>query len=76
MNPDCRHNSITVYMEENGPGRMWACSDCKIRFYPACRVCVNIGHRNEKHETIINEEQLAKALQKALMNQKQIGLGS
>jgi hypothetical protein len=29
---------------------MWACSDCNIRFYPACEICVTIGHRSEIHE--------------------------
>jgi hypothetical protein len=37
-------------MEEGGgPIRMWACSDCRIRFYPACKVCVSVGHRGEEH---------------------------
>ena len=46
----CRHPYITVFAEENGPLRMWACSDCNIRFYPACEICVTIGHRSEIHE--------------------------
>ena len=48
----CRHPYITVFAEENGPLRMWACSECKIRFYPACEICVTIGHRNEVHEPV------------------------
>jgi hypothetical protein len=47
---ECRHPAITVFMEEGGgPIRMWACSDCRIRFYPACKVCVSVGHRGEEH---------------------------
>jgi len=45
----CRHPHITVYAEEDGPLRMWACSDCNIRFYPACEICISVGHRNEEH---------------------------
>jgi hypothetical protein len=45
----CRHPYITVFAEENGPHRMWACDACNIRFYPACEVCVSIGHRGEVH---------------------------
>ena len=40
--------TIVVYAD-NGPGRMWACAKCGIRFYPACRTCVDVGHRNETH---------------------------
>jgi hypothetical protein len=47
---DCPHDSITVYREaDHGPMRMWACADCHRRFYPACPVCVDVGHRNEAH---------------------------
>jgi hypothetical protein len=27
---------------------MWACADCKLRFYPACLIC-GVGHRGEVH---------------------------
>ena len=46
----CRHPYITIYAEEDGPLRMWACAECGIRFYPACETCISVGHRNEKHE--------------------------
>ena len=47
---DCRHDAITVLLEEGGgPGRMWSCADCGRRFYPACSVCISVGHRNEDH---------------------------
>lgn len=48
----CRHNKIITFSEEGGgPGRMWACTECHIRFYPACPKCVTVGHRNEFHPT-------------------------
>lgn len=31
--------------------RLWACQDCRLRFYPACSVCVTEGHRGEAHPT-------------------------
>lgn len=46
---DCRHDTLTVFRQEDGPGRMWSCADCSIRFYPACRTCVTVGHREEVH---------------------------
>lgn len=52
---DCRHNLIQTYSEvDGGPGRMWACTVCHRRFYPACPECIDIGHRNEAH--IVREE--------------------
>ena len=64
---DCRHGSIVTYaISDSGDERMWACADCMIRFYPACRECVDVGHRNEQHvEPPLDEERLARALRKA-----------
>ncbi len=48
--PTCRHDSITVYHDiDGGPGRMWACAGCGVRLYPACRICIDVGHRGEEH---------------------------
>lgn len=42
----CAHIVITTFGDgENGPS-LWACEDCRLRFYPACRTCVDVGHRN------------------------------
>jgi hypothetical protein len=46
---ECRHGSIVTYAISDGDERMWACADCLIRFYPACRECGDVGHRNERH---------------------------
>ncbi len=62
--PPCRHDSITVFRAPGGgPGRMWSCAECGIRFYPACRTCVDLGHRGEEHvEPALDEARLARAL--------------
>jgi hypothetical protein len=45
----CAHIVITTFGDgENGPS-LWACADCRLRFYPACRTCVDVGHRNIEH---------------------------
>lgn len=45
----CAHIVITTFGDgENGPS-LWACEDCRLRFYPACRTCVDVGHRNIEH---------------------------
>ena len=44
----CNHGAIDTW-SGNLAGRLWACSECKVRFYPACRTCVDIGHRNVDH---------------------------
>jgi hypothetical protein len=65
---ECRHNLITTFREiMGGPGRMWACSDCQRRFYPACPTCIDVAHRNEAHPkkaraTSLDVERLAQAL--------------
>lgn len=48
----CRHNTVTTFFGPDAEPklRMWACADCNRRFYPACPVCVSVGHRGEDHE--------------------------
>jgi hypothetical protein len=41
----CRHPLIERYRNEGADISMWACTDCKRRFYPACEECVVVGHR-------------------------------
>ncbi len=46
MSTGCLHDDIETLREANGgPGRMWACRACHRRFYVACPICVNVGHR-------------------------------
>jgi hypothetical protein len=46
---DCAHVLVETFGDgENGPS-LWACADCRLRFYPACRTCVDVGHRNIEH---------------------------
>lgn len=41
----CKHLRVETHRnDEHGIG-LWACSDCKRRFYPACPECVVVGHR-------------------------------
>lgn len=44
----CDHHWVQTW-SGNRAGRLWACGDCKLRFYPACRTCVEVGHRNVDH---------------------------
>ena len=46
--PLCLHPHVTRFQTEGGEVRLWACDDCKRRFYPACPECVTIGHRDEE----------------------------
>lgn len=39
---------------------MWACNDCNIRFYPACPICIDVGHRSENH---VDDQEWAAALE-------------
>lgn len=55
MNLQCRHNSIMTWGDHEG-NRMWSCSDCNRRMYPACLVCIDVGHRNEAHPEPSDEE--------------------
>lgn len=49
---DCRHPVVETYAAEGGEPRLWACTECHIRFYPACWLCVSVGHRGEVHEDV------------------------
>jgi len=48
---DCTHEVIQTW-GDGTTAVMWACAaeDCSLRFYPACRECVDVGHRNIVHE--------------------------
>lgn len=41
---DCDHDDLVTF--RGGGSRFWACGNCSLRFYPACRLCVTVGHRN------------------------------
>ena len=45
----CTHEVIQTW-GDGTTAVMWACSLCKVRFYPACCECVDVGHRNVVHE--------------------------
>ena len=47
----CPHDVIETW-GDGATAVMWACAnpDCRLRFYPACRECVDVGHRNIVHE--------------------------
>lgn len=45
----CEHRDITRWATADGAAVAWACADCRIRFYPACPECVDVGHRNVEH---------------------------
>jgi hypothetical protein len=47
--PTCGHHTIVAYATVGEPPAVWACQDCALRFYPACRTCVDVGHRNVDH---------------------------
>lgn len=53
----CPHSEIMTMRGENygvGPDVvLWACRECRLRFYPACSVCVDVGHRNVVHPALI-----------------------
>ena len=62
----CAHVVVTTYGDgESGP-RLWACADCSLRFYPACSVCVDVGHRNIDHPLAARETQPDSRLREAL----------
>lgn len=46
---ECRHSTITTHTAVEGDIRLWACADCRLRFYPACSICVDVGHRSGEH---------------------------
>ena len=44
--PDCLHDVVWSHVSEQDPTiRIWACGNCQRRFYPACPICVDNGHR-------------------------------
>ena len=43
---ECGHMALTRWTGGPGVDDIWACSDCRRRFYPACPQCVTVGHRN------------------------------
>lgn len=45
---DCDHDDLVTL--RGGRSRFWACGNCSLRFYPACRKCVTVGHRNGHDE--------------------------
>ncbi len=55
---DCEHSEITTYRlgpeasEAAGQVAMWACASCGRRFYPACEICITVGHRGVVHEDL------------------------
>ncbi len=40
----CRHPRVSRWSVDGGEPRLWSCDECKRRFYPACPVCVDVGH--------------------------------
>jgi len=46
---ECGHPEVDRYTTIEGKARLWACNDCKLRFYPACPQCRVNGHRDERH---------------------------
>lgn len=46
---ECGHPRVLRWADESGEVRLWACEDCRRRFYPACPECVDVGHRDETH---------------------------
>lgn len=47
--PDCRHRIVVYYGNPGGGWGLWACEGCSLRFYPARRKCVNVGHLEVVH---------------------------
>ena len=67
----CPHRVVFTWTAEGLS--LWACSECHVRFYPACRTCVDVGHRNIEHVQPASAALLREALE-ASMND--IGLGT
>jgi hypothetical protein len=78
--PDCGHLTIQTYTDAvTGEAHIWACADCKRRFYPACETCVSIGHRNEVHTPVpldaVETERMAAAMNDAQIEADEVALG-
>lgn len=67
MTQHCEHRDVTTYSTSDGSMRMWACVDCRRRFYPACSICVSIAHRDD------HESDALAALAKPTVNDDQVG---
>lgn len=48
----CRHLSINVSRNDEYDITIWACAECRRRFYPACEECVTVGHRSGHGEHV------------------------
>lgn len=46
---DCKHLLVHAWTDPDGVPVAWSCDFCQLRFYPACRECVDVGHRNVVH---------------------------
>lgn len=57
--PLCRHDIIVTWGDPDN--RLWACTACARRMYPACETCVDVGHRNETHVARADTAALAAA---------------
>lgn len=64
--PPCEHRVITTWTSDNATVAMWACAECSRRFYPACSVCVSVGHRNIVHQPAAPAEGLREALERCI----------
>lgn len=51
----CAHWHVETYRNDKHGIGFWACFNCKLRFYPACNICITVGHRkgHEEHEADI-----------------------
>lgn len=63
----CWHPSIHVSRNEEHDITVWACEDCRRRFYPACEQCVSIGHREGHGEHIEARSTPAEPLDEAAL---------
>jgi len=56
---NCGHQRLERFTPPDEAFALWACGDCKLRFYPACPTCVEVGHRNVVHP--LDAERAARA---------------
>lgn len=52
LRADCRHSLIERHRNAEHDLSMWACADCKRRFYPACEQCISACHRSGHGEHV------------------------
>lgn len=89
VTPLCEHAEIRTFRAVSEPEDvvLWACANpyCSIRFYPACRTCVDVGHRNIVHPPLdatraspapdgLDVERLARAMTLSATKQGAVGL--